>query len=117
MAADWRVESTMSVNSTVPNWRVVVRVVGVPVMNSMKASSEIPLSNLWLALFDDILWISGDRECQGCGAGFSPRRQNQTHCTPECGARVRNRRSRARRNGIELAEAPQITRPQKRGRR
>jgi hypothetical protein len=66
-------------------------------------SSEIPLINLWLAFFDDILWISGDRECQGCGAGFSPRRQNQTHCTPECGARVR----KSRRSLVRVDHAPE----------
>lgn len=62
-------------------------------------TSPTPLINLWLAFFDDLLWLTGEHECQGCGNGFTPRRSNQTHCSPACGARVRNRRSRMRPDG------------------
>jgi hypothetical protein len=58
-------------------------------------TSDTPLILFWLAFFNDILWLTGDRRCGGCGVGFTPRRPNQLHCTPLCGARVRNRRARA----------------------
>lgn len=57
---------------------------------------KTPLVGLWLGFFNDLLSISGDRECAGCGIAFSPGRSDQRYCGKLCGARVRNRNARER---------------------
>ncbi len=71
-------------------------------------TSPVPLINLWLNLFDDLLWLTGEHACEGCGNGFSPRRTNQAHCSPSCGARVRNRRARAKRRAAPTGPAVRL---------
>ena len=60
-----------------------------------------------LQLFNHIAENATYRTCAGCGRPFSPKRPNQTHCTPACNRRARQRAYKRRRAAATRASHPQ----------
>ncbi len=57
-----------------------------------------PLGGLWWSFYRDLLTgVRESRVCAGCGSLFTPKRRDQTYCTPECGHRTRMREYRTAR--------------------